>query len=153
MTRLLRTLLSAAVVAALATACETPPTKETKGAVAGAVVGGVVGSTIGGGTGRTVAIVAGTFAGMLIGGHIGGKMDEADKLRAEKALEDNQTGQKTTWKNPDSGNQYTVTPTKTYEASGAPCRDFTVDANVDGKADTVKGTACRTADGTWKVKG
>ena len=153
MTRLHRNVLGLAVAAAFAAACETPPTKETTGAVAGAVVGGVVGSTIGGGTGRTVAIVAGTFAGMLIGGHIGGKMDEADKLKAEKALEANQTGQRTSWTNPDSGNTYTVTPTKTYEASGAPCRDFTVDARVEGKPDTVKGTACRQSDGSWKVKG
>src|SRR3954462_11763323 len=94
--------MAALAAAAFAlTACETPPTKEQKGAVAGAVVGGVVGSTIGGGTGRTVAIVAGTVAGALIGGRIGQKMDEADRLKAAQALENTPTGQPTSWKNPD----------------------------------------------------
>jgi len=141
-----------AAVAALA-ACETPPTKEQKGTVAGAVVGGVVGSTIGGGTGRTVAIVAGTIAGAVIGGRIGQKMDEADKLKAAQALESTPTGQAATWKNPDTGAQYTMTPTKTVESSTGPCRDFTVNSMIDGKPETVSGTACRQADGSWKTKG
>lgn len=134
-------------------ACENPPTKEQKGAVAGAVVGGVVGSTIGGGTGRTVAIVAGTVAGGLFGAHIGAKMDEADRLKAAQALESTPTGQASAWKNPDSGDSYRMTPTRTYEAGAEPCRDFTVDATVDGKPETVKGTACRQSDGSWKPKG
>jgi surface antigen len=133
-------------------ACETPPNKEQKGTVAGAVVGGVVGSTIGGGTGRTVAIVAGTLAGALIGSHIGQKMDEADRLKAAQALETAQTGQAVAWKNPDSGNQYSMTPTRTYAQDGGPCRDFTVNAKVDGKPEEVKGTACRQSDGSWKTK-
>jgi surface antigen len=119
--------------------------------VSGAVIGGVVGSTIGGGTGRTVAIVAGTVAGALIGSHVGKRMDEADRLKAAQALENAPTGQQTTWRNPDSGAQYTVTPTRTYEASAMPCRDFTVNATVDGKPETVKGNACRQADGSWKL--
>jgi surface antigen len=145
---------AALVAAAIALpGCETPPTQEQKGAVAGAVIGGVVGSTIGGGTGRTVAIVAGTIAGAVIGGRIGQKMDEADKLKAAQALESTPTGGHSTWKNPDTGAQYTMTPTKTYEANAAPCRDFTVDASVDGKPETVQGTACRQPDGSWKTKG
>jgi surface antigen len=131
-------------------ACETPPTQQQKGTVAGAVVGGVVGSTIGGGTGRTVAIVAGTLAGAVIGGKIGKKMDEADRIKAAQALESAQTGQGVSWKNPDSGDQYTMTPTRTYEANATPCRDFTVVGTVDGKPETVKGSACRQSDGSWK---
>jgi surface antigen len=144
-------LLAAAAIAAIG--CENPPTKEQKGTVAGAVVGGVVGSTIGGGAGRTTAIVVGTVAGMLIGGHIGRRMDEADKLKAAQALESAPTGQQTTWRNPDSGNQYTMTPTRTYDSGGNPCRDFNVDATVDGKKETVTGTACRQPDGSWKTTG
>ena len=144
--------IAAAAVLALA-ACENPPTKQQTGAVGGAVIGGVVGSTIGGGTGRTVAIIAGTVAGAVIGGKIGQKMDEADKLKAAQALESAPTGQPTTWTNPDTGTRYTMTPTKTYEASAGPCRDFTVDANVEGKPEKVSGTACRQSDGSWKTKG
>ena len=145
--------IAGAAALVLAAGCENPPTKQQTGAVTGAVIGGVVGSTIGGGTGRTVAIVAGTVAGAVIGGKIGQKMDEADKLKAAQALETTPTGQHAQWKNPDTGAQYTMTPTRTYEASSGPCRDFTVDATVDGKAEKVNGTACRQADGSWKNKG
>ena len=134
-------------------ACETPPTKQQTGTVAGAVVGGVVGSTIGGGSGRTAAIVVGTVAGAIIGGNIGKKMDEADRIKAAQALEATPTGQHSTWRNPDNGNQYTVTPTRTYDASSGPCREYTMDATVDGKRDKVQGTACRQSDGTWKSVG
>jgi surface antigen len=112
-----------------------------------------VGSTIGGGTGRTVAIVAGTVAGALLGSHIGKRMDEADRMKAAQALENTPTGQQASWRNPDTGNQYSVTPTRTYEAAGTPCREFSVNATVDGKPEAVKGTACRQADGTWKEAG
>jgi surface antigen len=144
--------LAVVVAAALAVAaCESPPTKQDVGGVSGAVIGGVVGSTIGGGTGRTVAIVAGTIAGAMLGNHIGKRMDEADRMKAAQALENAPTGQQTTWRNPDSGAQYTVVPTRTYEAGGTPCRDFTVNATVEGKPETVKGKACRQADGTWQT--
>ena len=152
--RTTRTTAAVCLATALAlAACETPPTKEQKGAVAGAVVGGVVGSTIGGGTGRTVAIVAGTVAGAFLGGRIGQKLDEADRIKAAQALESTPTGQPTSWKNPDTGAQYTMTPTRTYEEGGSPCRDFTVNAMVDGKPEKVQGSACRQADGSWKTTG
>jgi surface antigen len=144
--------VAAVAVAALA-ACETPPTKQQTGAVTGAVVGGVVGSTIGGGTGRTVAIVAGTVAGALFGSHIGKRMDEADRLKAAQALENSPSGERSTWKNPDTGTEYTMTPTRTYQTGTGPCRDFTVDAKIDGKPEKVQGSACRQADGTWKTTG
>jgi surface antigen len=145
---------AAAIALALAVAgCETPPTKQNVGAVSGAVIGGVVGSTIGGGTGRTVAIVAGTVAGALLGSHIGKRMDEADRMKAAQALEVAPTGQQTTWRNPDTGNSYAITPTRTYESAGNPCREFTVNATMEGKPETVKGTACRQADGSWKEAG
>ena len=134
-------------------ACETPPTKQQVGAVSGAVIGGVVGSTIGGGSGRTVAIVAGTIAGAVLGGKIGQKMDEADRIKAGQALESVPTGHRSSWKNPDTGTTYTVTPTKTYNAGATPCRDFTVDATVEGKPEKIHGTACREADGNWKTRG
>ena len=144
--------IALAALVALA-ACENPPTKQQTGAVTGAVVGGVVGSTIGGGTGRTVAIVAGTVAGALFGSHIGKRMDEADRLKAAQALESAPSGQPSTWKNPDTGNTYTMTPTRTYETGTGPCRDFTVNAQIDGKPEKVQGSACRQTDGTWKTTG
>jgi surface antigen len=46
-----------------------------------------------------------------------------------------------------------MTPTKTVETASGPCRDFTVNGTVEGKPETVTGTACRQPDGTWKTKG
>ena len=141
--------VASATLLALA-GCENPPSKEKVGTVGGAVVGGVVGSTIGGGTGRTVAIVALAVGGAMLGSHVGKRLDEADRLKAAQALETAPTGQQVSWKNPDTGAQYSLTPTKTYEGA-QPCRDFTVNANIDGKPENVKGKACRQPDGTWKA--
>lgn len=123
--------------------------KQTVGAGVGGVAGGVLGSNVGGGTGRTAAIIGGTLIGAMIGGHIGGEMDELDRRRARDALEYAPTGQATSWRNPDSGAQYSVTPTSTYTGSSGPCRQYEMDVYIDGQRDVVKGTACRNANGEW----
>jgi surface antigen len=104
------------------------------------------------GDGRTAAIVLGTLAGAAIGGSIGHSMAETDKLKTAHALENVRTGVPTSWKNPDSGNEYVVVPTRTYEAPSGPCREYTIDAVVAGKKDKVFGTACRQPDGSWQVR-
>ena len=135
------------------TGCETT-TNAQKGEILGGVLGGVVGSQVGDGTGQTVAIIVGTMAGSMIGRQIGQSMDDVDRLKTAQALNDNRSGESTTWTNPDTGEQYTVTPTRTYEQSGAPCREFELDATVGGEpGQRVTGTACLQADGTWKVVG
>ncbi|MCC5796349.1 MAG: glycine zipper 2TM domain-containing protein [Methylophaga sp.] len=123
--------------------------KQTVGAGVGGVAGGVLGSNVGGGSGRTAAIIGGTLLGAMIGGHIGGEMDELDRRRARDALENSPTGYQTSWRNPDSGAQYNVTPTRTYESSTGPCREYEMDVYIDGQRDVVKGTACRNARGEW----
>lgn len=132
-------------------ACTTPPTQEQSGMVIGGILGGVLGSQVGGGSGRTTATVIGAIAGAMIGGTVGRSMDENDRLKTAHALETVRTGVPTQWRNPDSGNQYTVVPTKTIERADGPCREYSVDAVVGGKKETVYGTACRQADGSWKV--
>ena len=69
------------------------------------------------------------------------------------ALEQQKTGETSTWVNPDSGHKGEVTPTRTYISEGQPCRDFTQTVYVDGENEEVKGTACRQEDGTWQVTG
>ena len=141
--------------------------QEQAGMVIGGVVGGILGSEIsgGGGYGRghhgyygrypapTAAIIAGTLAGAMIGGAIGRSMDETDRLRTAASLETVRTGVPSTWRNPDTGNQYVVTPTKTHETASGPCREYTIDAVIGGKKEKVYGTACRQPDGSWKIQG
>lgn len=135
-------------------ACATPGSRgenEQSGMIIGAVLGGVLGSQVGKGHGQTAAIIAGSMIGSAIGGNVGRSMDDTDRLKTSHTLETVRTGVPSQWVNPDSGNRYTVTPTRTYTDSTGPCREYTVDAVIGGKTEKIYGTACRQADGSWKV--
>jgi surface antigen len=135
----------------LTAGCETT-THAQEGQVIGGVLGGVVGSQVGGGSGRTAAIIVGAIAGSMIGQHIGQTMDDSDRMKTALALNDNRTGQTSSWVNPDTGTAYQVTPTRTYDGAGGPCREFTTTATVGGKSgQELYGTACLQADGSWKI--
>lgn len=140
----------AAALVAGAFGCGT--THEQQGEVIGGVVGGIIGAQVGEGTGRTAAIIIGTMAGTMIGRHIGETMDREDRRYTAEALYDNRSGQTTRWVNPDNGNVYEVTPTRTYETAAGPCREFTVDARIGGRPEEVYGTACLQADGSWELQ-
>jgi surface antigen len=137
----------------LVTACATPGRGENEqaGIIIGSILGGVLGSEVGKGHGRTAAIIAGTLIGSQIGGNVGRSMDDTDRLKAAHSLETVRTGVDSRWTNPDTGNQYTVRPTRTYSAASGPCREYTVDAIVAGKKEKIYGTACRQPDGSWKT--
>ena len=123
------------------------------GTVAGGAIGGLLGSQFGGGVGKVAGAVGGTMIGVIVGGQIGKTMDRVDRLEVQRALESEPTNQVKTWKNPDNGNQYSVKPTRTYEAANhQPCREYVTKAVIDGKPETVYGKACRQADGSWKVQ-
>lgn len=127
--------------------------QEQAGVIIGGALGGMLGNEVGGGgRGETAAIILGTMVGAAIGGSIGRSMDETDRMRTNMALENVRTGVSTTWRNPDTNTQYAVTPTRTYESSAGPCREFTVQALVDGRQDEVVGTACRQIDGSWRMR-
>ncbi len=136
----------------LMSGCETTSHAD-QGQVIGAVVGGVVGAQVGGGHGQTIAIILGTLAGSMIGQHIGESMDDTDRMMTARTLNDNRTGESTTWVNPDTGREYTVTPTRTFEDESGPCREFQLDATIGEQSDQdVYGTACLQADGSWLVQ-
>lgn len=125
--------------------------KQDVGVITGGALGGLVGSQFGGGSGQIVAAVGGAVLGAVIGGAIGKNMDETDKLKAQQALEDNRTGQSSSWSNPDNHRNYRMTPTKTYYHDGKPCRDYTMLVTIDGKPEKVHGKACR-VNGKWVQK-
>jgi surface antigen len=136
-----------AVAASTMTGCAT---REQTGQVIGGVAGAAAGSQVGGGTGRTIATVGGAILGAAIGGAIGGRMDDNDLNRTGRALENARTGESVAWTNPDTGYRYDVTPIRTYQAASGPCREYTMQAVIDGRNETINGTACRQADGTWR---
>lgn len=132
-------------------ACETPPSKENIGMATGAVLGGVLGHQVGSGSGRTIATVGGAALGAFLGNRIGRNMDHNDQRKTAEALERSPNDRSTTWRNPDTGQIYSITPTRTYASSSGPCRDFTTVTEIDGREEVVHGTACRQLDGTWKA--
>ncbi|MEN8132374.1 MAG: RT0821/Lpp0805 family surface protein [Pseudomonadota bacterium] len=138
---------------AVSSGCSTQPTQEQTGMVIGGILGGILGSHVGGGSGRTAATIAGTVIGATIGGAVGQSMDELDRLKTATTLETVRTGVSSRWRNPDTHNQYTVTPTRTYETSAGPCREYTIDAIIGGRMEKVYGKACRQSDGSWKIQG
>ena len=137
-------------------ACQQQGPKQTIGTLGGAALGGLAGSQIGKGKGQLVAVGAGVLLGAFLGSEVGKSLDKADQAYAQQttneALETNRSGQQSTWSNPDSGNRGAVTPTRTtYNDAGQPCREFQQTIVVGGKTQTAYGTACRDANGDWRI--
>jgi len=131
----------------LLTGCN--PSKQDIGTVVGAGSGAFIGSQIGGGTGQLAAVAIGALLGGYIGSSIGQDMDELDKYKTQQVLESSPTGSTVAWNNPDTDVDYSVTPTRTYESDSGPCRDYTTEAVIEGRAEIIHGTACRSDDGSW----
>ena len=127
------------------------------GTLAGAGLGAWLGSEIDNtGSGGVVAVAAGTLIGGVIGGSIGRNLDEVDRLKQQQAqqiaFETIPSGTTANWVNPDSGNFGSVVPEPAFQnAQGQYCREFTQDVNVGGQVAEGYGTACRQADGSWKI--
>jgi len=141
---------------ALLTGCaEGQGNKQTIGTIIGAGVGILAGSQFGGGKGQWAAAAIGGLAGAYAGSEFGKVLDEDDqnlsRQTAQVALENNKTGQESTWRNPDSGHSGGTAPTRTYNDSGKDCREFETTVNVEGKSETATGRACRNDDGSWTV--
>lgn len=122
------------------------------GAVLGGIIGGVAGSQVGKGDGKTVATIAGTVIGILVGRSIGRSMDEADQACTGQALEYAPDRQTIRWHNPDSGTDYLITPTRTWQArDGRYCRDYETQAVLpNGTRNIDLASACREADARWR---
>lgn len=137
-------------------ACESAGPKQGAGTVIGAIGGAVAGAQVGKGDGRLAATAVGTLLGALVGSEIGKSLDRADQLAmaqtTQQTLEVEPSGTTNSWRNPDSGNSGTITPTRTYTKNdGQPCREFQQTVTIGGKIEEAYGTACRQADGTWKI--
>jgi len=130
--------------------------KETLGGLSGAAVGGLAGAQVGSGSGQLAATAVGALVGFFIGSEVGKSLDKADQLYAERtasqALETNPTGETSSWSNPDSGNSGSITPTRTAHLdSGQPCREYQQTVTISGETQKAYGTACREADGSWRI--
>jgi surface antigen len=144
-------LLATGLAALTLVACTTVPSQEEQGVLIGAIAGGILGHQVGGGSGKVLATMFGAVAGGMIGGSVGRSMDETDRLNASMTLENVRTGVSSSWVNPDTGYEYVMTPTSTYDSGTGPCREYTLNAVIGGDVEEIYGTACRQADGSWRI--
>jgi len=125
--------------------------REEIGAALGGVVGGVIGSKVGKGDERKVATIASAVLGALVGSQIGRHMDQTNQQCTGQILERAPDRQAVTSRNPDTGVQYRVTPTKTFRQQAHYCREYIAEATIGGTATRVRGNACRKPDGSWQT--
>jgi len=123
------------------------------GGLGAATAGGLIGAALHGGP---AGIIGGALLGGLVGAAVGDRMDAADKRQqaqaAQKAFETAPSGQSVAWRNPDTGNNGTVTPIRTYQSpAGQYCREYQQTITVGGQKQEAYGTTCRQPDGSWKI--
>lgn len=137
-----------AVVMAIAAGCET---RQQTGTLVGAGAGALLGRTL---TDSGWGMLLGAALGGFVGREIGQEMDRRDQERMAYALREMPTGRSYGWVNPDTGTYWEMEPTETYRSpTGHPCREFSVLARIEGRAEETRGTACLTPDGTWEIVG
>ncbi|MFK7974449.1 MAG: RT0821/Lpp0805 family surface protein [Rickettsiaceae bacterium] len=135
--------------------CQGQFNKQSGGTLIGGVTGGLLGAQFGKGEGKLVATGVGALAGALVGGQIGKSLDEYDqqmlKKSSQQALEFAPAGNSVEWRNPDSGNHGSITPTRTFREQGQYCREYQQQIIVGGETKNAYGKACRQPDGSWKI--
>ncbi len=121
------------------------------GAVGGAAAGAIIGQAIGHDTQSTLI---GTAIGTMLGYIVGNEMDKYDRQELNHVYERGMSNRPTSWVNPDTGNQYSVTPQPAYTdpASHRVCRRAKIDAVIDGQHKDTYSTACRDAYGHWQLQ-
>jgi surface antigen len=117
------------------------------GAAAGALVGQIIGH-------NTESTLIGAAVGTMLGYIVGNEMDKYDRKQLNHVYERGMSNQPAAWINPDTGNQYTVTPQPAYtnQTSNQVCREAIIDAIIDGKPEKTRATACRNnSTGQWEL--
>ncbi len=128
--------------------------KESQSAVVGSILGGAAGYQFGKGKGKRVATVLGAIAGGMIGGNIGRGLDQQDQRQVNQTLETAPVNQKVAWNNQSTNTNYEFTPvTEKYQGNvngqATQCRDYVMDAWIDGRMQQVNGRACKNGNGQW----
>ncbi len=122
-------------------------TRAQSGMGAGAAAGAIAGQAIGRNTGGTLI---GAAIGALLGYAIGNELDKADQANISAAYENSPDGRTSRWTNPNTGNEFAVTPQNTYKNNyNQDCREAEILATIDGKPEKIIQKACRDQYGNW----
>ncbi len=127
--------------------------QEVAGTVVGGTAGGFIGSQFGQGVGRWAGGAVGVVAGAIAGNAIGRYLDESDSGHARRAFSSASrapVGDTVYWENGRTGHWGWYQPTADgHSRYGNYCREFTMNANINGRSEQVTGTACRRPNSTW----
>jgi len=140
------------LISLILSGCGNQLTKGQAGAGIGAASGALIGQAIGH---DTEATLIGAAVGTMLGYIVGNEMDKYDKQQLNHVYERGVSGQSNSWRNPDNGNTYQVTPQPAYSSTtqqDTPCRQAEILATIDGKTEKTYTTACRNHDGQWVLK-
>lgn len=138
------------IITVLILASCTGMNKGQQGAMGGAAGGALIGQIIGH---NTEATLIGAAVGTMLGYIVGNEMDKYDRKQLNQTYETGKSGTSSAWVNPDSGNQYKVTPQPAFTngSQNQWCRKAEIQAIIDGKQETTYTTACRDANGHWQM--
>lgn len=125
-------------------------TKAQQGGAGGAAAGALIGQAIGRNTGATLL---GAAIGGMLGYVVGNEMDKADRQQLNNVYEYTPDHTTTEWHNPNTGNDYRVTPQRTFvdQSTNQDCREVEILSTIDGKAEKTYATACR-ENGKWMIR-
>ncbi len=139
-----------AVFLLLLSSC-TDMNKAQHGAVGGAAGGALIGQAIGH---NTDATLIGAAVGTMLGYIVGNEMDKYDRQQLNHVYERGMSGRPSAWINPDTGNQFQVTPRPAYSnhTNNKVCREAEIMAVIDGKQQKTYTTACRENLGRWQLQ-
>ncbi|MCZ4306219.1 hypothetical protein O4G98_15900 [Zoogloeaceae bacterium G21618-S1] len=121
---------------------------EAVGAVVGGVIGGAIGSTVGQGDGRRIAVVLGTVIGSIVGAGAARDLGDLDRACLGHALELSGDRHRVSWRNPDTGIDYLLSPVRSVKRDGLVCREF--DLTAAGKKH--RRLACAEGNGRWQMR-
>lgn len=125
--------------------------RDTLGAILGGVVGGVIAHRTASEADRQVATIAGVVIGGIVGHSIGRSMDRRDEQCTGQVLERAGDRKTVSWRNDETGQNYQVTPLRTYSQDGVYCREYVTRAAVGSQWSESTQNACRNADGSWSM--
>lgn len=126
--------------------------RDAVGTVLGGVAGGVLGYQVGKHNGnKGVGMLVGAIAGAVVGNQVGKNMDQGDMQCTAQTLEHAQNGQTVTWRNPDNGVDYEMTPVDSYQKNNLQCRRYVAVAASGTKKEELTREACKQSDGHWEV--
>ena len=160
----METVIAIILATCLMGGCANTYTKRDTGTALGALTGGALAYGLSkGSSNKGIWTVLGIGLGAMMGQHIGSQLDDRDRLEmaatfrhtmrtksdVTQGVDYNQGGY---WRNSDTGNFGTFTPTRTYRTIyGNYCREFTQIIYIGGNAQKGYGTACQQPDNSWKI--